>query len=120
MQKTSIPVEIPHHEVLKLGGNAPVEAGPGQQPVRLPVRNPVCLMARLPLEVGVTERHADVVQEAGQRTQFDDGILRLGRQANCFCWRKSFTNGHFSAIEKAFFFLLPMSDRPPEKNLSLI
>ena len=32
-------------------------------------------MAGLPLEVGVTQRHADVVQEAGQRAQFDDGVL---------------------------------------------
>lgn len=87
--ETSVPVKIPHHEVLELGGNAPVEAGPGQQPVRLPVRHPVGLMARLPLEVGVTQGHADVVQEAGQRTQFDNGVLRLGRQAEpfllCFC-----------------------------------
>lgn len=32
-------------------------------------------MTWLPLEVGVTQGHTDVIQEAGQRAQFDDGIL---------------------------------------------
>lgn len=71
----SLPIQIPHHEILELGRDAPVEAGPGQQPVGLPLHHPVCLMAGLPLEVRVTQGHTDVIQEAGQRTQFDDGIL---------------------------------------------
>lgn len=38
-------------------------------------------MAGLPLEVWVTQSHADVIQETRQRTQFDDGILWLeGKQ----------------------------------------
>lgn len=60
---------------MELGGDPPVEAGPGQQPVGLPLLHAVGLVAGLPLQVWVAQRHADVVQEAGQRPQFDDGIL---------------------------------------------
>ena len=72
-----LPIKIPHHEVLELGWDSPVEARPGQQQFCLPLLHPVCLMAGLPLEMWVTQGHADVIQEARQRTQFDDGVLWL-------------------------------------------
>lgn len=76
-----LPIKIPHHEILELRWDAPAEAGPWQQPVRLSPGLSVCLMAGLPLEVWVTQGHADVIQETRQRTQFDDGILWLeGKQ----------------------------------------
>lgn len=58
-----LPIEVPRHHVLELGGDSPIEARPRQ------------LVAGLPLQVRVAQGHADVIQEAGQRTQFDDGIL---------------------------------------------
>lgn len=80
------PVNIPHHEVLELGRDSPVETGPRQQPLRLPVLHPLSLVARLPLQVRVAQGDADVVEEAGQRTQLDDGILRLQkREPGLYC-----------------------------------
>lgn len=56
-----LPIEVPHHEVLELGGDSPIEARPRQQSVRLPVLHPVRLVAGLPLQVRVTQGHADVI-----------------------------------------------------------
>ncbi len=72
-----LPIKIPHHKILELRWDAPTEAWPWQQPLCLSLLHLVCLMAGLPLEVWVTQGHTDVIKEARQRTQFDDGILWL-------------------------------------------
>lgn len=48
-----LPIEVPRHDVLELGGDSPIKARPRQ------------LVAGLPLQVRVAQGHADVIQEAG-------------------------------------------------------
>lgn len=74
--RSSVPVQIPHHVVLEIRGDSPGEAGPGQQPVCLPLLHPVCLVAGLPLQVWVSQGHTDIIEQTRQRAQFDNGILQ--------------------------------------------
>ena len=64
------PVEVPHHVALHLGRRAPQHhrLRPG----------PLALTAWLPLDVGVPQSCADVVEEPGQWAQLQEGFLEWG------------------------------------------
>lgn len=61
------PVEVPHHVALHLGRRAPQHHGLRPRPL--------ALAARLPLDIGVPQSCADVIEEPGQWAQLQEGLL---------------------------------------------
>lgn len=80
-----VPVQVSHHEALEVGGHEAVEGRPGEQPVL----GPLWLVVGGHVELRVPQGHADVVQQPGQRPEFEDGVLQQGAGWGEKCRSKS-------------------------------
>lgn len=57
----NVPVQVPHHEALEVGGHEAVEGRPGEEAVL----GPLWLVVGGHVELRVPQGHADVVQQPG-------------------------------------------------------